>query len=583
MMEEHTVPHNPFTHTECAKCGKVILESEGTQAGQDGELYCRDCLIANYVQCPTCFEWVSPRDLRENGTHCIGCEGDHYCTHCGHFVTEDSISEDGKGCALCAEKPTCHHCGGDIAEDGFTLQYNRRAFYFCCEECAELEGFHQCEECGEWLPENKLEDVDGLGLLCPDCLEDKCVRCENCGEWVDKDDARETQDGFYCEDCFDENFAECCRCGEVVRIEDGEEIGNDFYCEDCRDECFTQCADCGEWVDNDHIIRREDGEYICEGCYCESYFTCEECGEVFHIDYARYDEETEENLCPWCQESRQPSGLHPYGYKPHAIFHREQHEEGKPCLYMGIELELSHADNGDRDSNLEECHTILNPGKDEENVYTKQDSSLDHGFEIVSHPRTLASWHTFQPTMEKYLDEAREYTTGDRDGLHIHLSKKGMTDSHKVRFGAFVAEYQNEIVTIARRRSDWSTYIDRATNGREAAAMASNHGSRYEAVNWYNPSTVELRIFKATIDPVEFYACLEFSHALYQFTKRMVGIVEIMKGGAWEKFLRYIKGNPRYSNLYAYLVTAYSEGTYSSPDNLTTLTTHKKIDTKKAA
>ena len=93
------------------------------------------------------------------------------------------------------------------------------------------------------------------------------------------------------------------------------------------------------------------------------------------------------------------------------------------------------------------------------------------------------------------LDEAREYTTGDRDGLHIHLSKKGMTDSHKVRFGAFVAEYQNEIVTIARRRSDWSTYIDRATNGREAAAMASNHGSRYEAVNWYNPSTVELRIF----------------------------------------------------------------------------------------
>lgn len=185
--------------------------------------------------------------------------------------------------------------------------------------------------------------------------------------------------------------------------------------------------------------------------------------------------------------------------------------------------------------------------------------------------------------MERYLDRAASYTTGDRDGLHIHLSKKGMTDSHKVRFGAFVAEYQNEIVTIARRRSDWSTYIDRATNGREAAAMSSNHGSRYEAVNWYNPSTVELRIFKATIDPVEFYACLEFSHALYQFTKRMVGIVEIMKGGAWEKFLRYIKGNPRYSNLYAYLVTAYSEGKYSSPDNLTTLTAHKKMEEKKAA
>lgn len=259
----------------------------------------------------------------------------------------------------------CSHCG-EVIENEENGIYINRSFYtrcFCCEECAELEGFHQCEECGEWLPENKLEDVDGLGLLCPDCLEDKCVRCEECGEWVDKDEARKTSDGYYCEDCFDDNFAECCRCGEVVRIEDGEEVRNDFYCADCLDECFTQCADCGEWVDNDHIIRREDGEYICEGCYCEFYFTCEECGEVFHIDYARSDEETDENLCPDCYEKRQPAGLHSYGFKPNTIFHREQHEDGKPCLYMGIELELSHADNGDRDSNLEDCHAILNPGK----------------------------------------------------------------------------------------------------------------------------------------------------------------------------------------------------------------------------
>lgn len=217
----------------------------------------------------------------------------------------------------------CSHCG-EVIENEENGIYINRSFYtrcFCCEECAELEGFHQCEECGEWLPENKLEDVDGLGLLCPDCLEDKCVRCEECGEWVDKDEARKTSDGYYCEDCFDDNFAECCRCGEVVRIEDGEEVRNDFYCEDCLNECFMQCADCGEWVDNDHIIRREDGEYICEGCYCESYFTCEECGEVFHIDYARYDEETEENLCPYCYENRQPSGLHSYGFKSFAIFH----------------------------------------------------------------------------------------------------------------------------------------------------------------------------------------------------------------------------------------------------------------------
>ena len=480
----------------------------------------------------------------------------------------------------------CSSCGEAIENEENSIYINR-SFYtrcFCCEECAKVEGFRQCAECGEWLPKHKLENIPGLGNLCPDCLEDKAVRCSNCGEWIDKDDARETpDDGYYCEDCFEDNYVECSHCGEVTNISDATEIAGYWYCEECRDDNFTQCEDCGEWTNNDYIIRREDGDYICEGCYSESYFTCDECGEVYHTDAMRFEDDTEEYLCPCCYESRQPSGLRSYGYKPHTIFHRMAHEEGKPCLYMGVELELSHDDNDDRNNNLADCHAILNPHFEEEAIYTKQDSSLEHGFEIVSHPRTLASWHDFQPIMERYLDRAANYTTGDRDGIHIHLSKKGMTDSHKVRFGAFVAEYQNEIVTIARRRSSWSTYIDRAANGKEAAAMAGNHGSRYEAVNWYNPSTVELRIFKATIDPVKFYACLEFAHALYQFTKRMVGIVEIMKGGAWEKFLHYVKGNPRYSNLYAYLVTAYSEGEYSSPDNLTTLTAHKKDNVKKAA
>ncbi len=196
------------------------------------------------------------------------------------------------------------------------------------------------------------------------------------------------------------------------------------------------------------------------------------------MDASQYDESTEETLCPICYEERQSSNLRSYGYKPLANFHRRAHEEGKPCLYMGIELELSHENNEDRNNNIKECHAILNPGEEEENIYAKEDSSLEHGFEIVSHPRTLDSWHAFQIKMLSYLDRAGKYTTGNRDGLHIYLSKKGMTDAHKVRFGAFVSEYQNEIVTIARRRSAWSTHIDRATNGREAAAMSSNHGSR---------------------------------------------------------------------------------------------------------
>ena len=41
----------------------------------------------------------------------------------------------------------CSHCG-EVIENEENGIYINRSFYtrcFCCEECAELEGFHQCE------------------------------------------------------------------------------------------------------------------------------------------------------------------------------------------------------------------------------------------------------------------------------------------------------------------------------------------------------------------------------------------------------------------------------------------------------
>ncbi len=108
----------------------------------------------------------------------------------------------------------CSRCGEIIEnEDALYIHEASVTHCYCSEACAEAEGFHQCEECGEWVPNCELGYVSGLGDLCLDRLENNCVCCEKCGEWIDKDDARETPDGdFSCEDCFDDTFAECCHC-----------------------------------------------------------------------------------------------------------------------------------------------------------------------------------------------------------------------------------------------------------------------------------------------------------------------------------------------------------------------------------
>lgn len=527
------------------------------------------------------------------------------CVHCGapaaYFTTRRGVHF----CAVCAGDPTycaadfgapdfipttivprlphvCHRCHVPLAD----LDYETASGAFICEDCAKAF-FLPCDECGFYFPRGIMTDaLDSRGngvYICPDCRDSEYAACDCCGCYVPEDTLRETADGdMVCETCQEEDYFYCEDCEELIPRADAcvvhNERGEDIYvCEDCRDRHFTRCDDCREYFPDDAVFRTVSGDHVCEDCR-ENYCFCERCRELVPDSDIEYIEEEGGYFCSTCAAELDPCGerLHEYGYKPSPRFHHTDADVPGRSLFFGIELELSHASREDCGADFSACHDILNPSEDAENIYTKKDSTLERGFEIVSHPRTLSSWHEFAPTLQEYFDQAAEYTRGDRDGLHVHISRKGMTEAHALRFGAFINACQDELMPIARRRSEWGAYADKPKTGAACKCLRYT-GNRYRAVNWCNAATVELRIFRATIDLTEFMAAVEFSHAAYQFTKRYCNIMQLLRGEAWPAFLAYLRDNAeKYGALISLLRDSYGNPAAPRPEFFAALGKEKR-------
>lgn len=436
-----------------------------------------------------------------------------------------------------------------------------------------------CTNCGKEFEADEAKETTNDGLICQECFEDDFETCEDCGEVHRRSDMIELHSGHYiCQSCYEDDYFTCDECGDIRNTSDGEWLEREerFICLACLRHNYTRCDECGDWIPDAERIETAHADFICQSCYEDGYFTCDECGEVFpESDYGS------DGCCERCAEENIGSNdsVHSYSYKPSPIFHRaDTEQQDSRLLYMGIELELSHDSGIERNTNISECLEILNGSNDEErNVYLKEDGSLELGFEIVSHPRTLASWHTFRPTIENYFKAARQYTDGSRDGLHVHISRRGMKPAHMARLGAFIAACQDEIVIVARRNSaEWAKYHAKPNSGKSVKDTLGIQ-DRYTALNWRNDATAEFRIFKATLDATEFYAAIEFAHAAYRFTKCAIGLLEIIRGNPWEQFLAFLNSHrDRYGSLVQFLETEYSKGAEQYKAFISALTLHKR-------
>lgn len=215
--------------------------------------------------------------------------------------------------------------------------------------------------------------------------------------------------------------------------------------------------------------------------------------------------------------------LHSYGYKPAPVFgwHREAAERAARALTFGVEVEVEPVD-GVRLTCSTETATDRVDEMGDGRVYCKSDSSLrEGGFEIVSHPGTLAH-HMYGMHWKGILRRAQKAGRRSHDarncGLHVHIGRAEM--------GASDAERDRVIrmmqVIVMRYRSEWAQFARRSANtryapipneadarsdsvdvlrefGRRLDTYTAYHMERYTAVNVNNTATVEIRIFKGTL------------------------------------------------------------------------------------
>lgn len=245
--------------------------------------------------------------------------------------------------------------------------------------------------------------------------------------------------------------------------------------------------------------------------------------------------------------------LFPYHHKPEPII-RSRRSDPPRAFTFGVEDEV---DKGDR-ARVGATTDAINDLTDR--VYCKHDSSIPDGFEIVSHPGTLAH-HMYEMPWRGILAKAKKagYTSHDAGtcGLHIHVGRDqlGATDEERDRnirkIIVLVVRYQNELFKYSRRRREdmgWcrfnqlpdytpDTPITDAWAARRIPTYLRDHDDRYVAVNVTNRGTIEFRIFRGTLIRDTLIAALQLVSNICEYA--MTHTWDEIQASAWLDVCRY--------------------------------------------
>jgi len=449
-----------------------------------------------------------------------------------------------------------------------------------------------CSVCGKEIPEGEDFVIDGQAY-CHDCFDDTFIECDCCGAFEPRSKMTVVANGkFVCEDCLDREYAKCDDCGEWFHVDYLYTVNP--YCRDeihvcdhCRDygDYFT-CDHCGDTFSYDHEWAHDDNIIICDDC-SDSYYICSECGTIVHVDYTYWTDDDDcdgEPLCRDCYRSNRGSQvIHDYGYKPYPIFGTTGADNGTddfrgPELTFGVELEC---DKGENPRAAAEAVCNLT-----DRVYCKHDGSLDDGYEIVTHPGTLA-WHMTCFPWKEICETSLAYGFKSHDagtcGLHIHIGSRQLGKDHTERVLTtaklilLTDVLRPELTRFSRRNGEsrWAHYnrgIEVLARGRrirseqEAADRVYEYCSddRYLMVNVTNSNTVELRFNRGTLKVNTVLACLQLASNLTLFAKSHT--MDECLEAKWDDVVNY----QVFDSLYEYVRTRFAAWSANESERPTT-------------
>lgn len=333
---------------------------------------------------------------------------------------------------------------------------------------------------------------------------------------------------------------ECDDCGRLESEESG--YSQIDRCEDCGTLCDC-CEDAVPISETYHVIG--EGEW-CERCLQDSAVTCIACNDYHHCEYVSMCASCDEDYCHDCMaehggECESGGLIHEYGYKPRPQF------MGRGPRYFGVELEIDGAG-----ASAENAEAVLAHSKDEALFYLKHDSSLEAGFEIVTHPMSF-DYHMNSFPWEAIADTAigLGYTSHDAKtcGLHVHVSRKAIGKSAEDKLLLLMWLHWEQIFKFSRRENDgWCRQQYTYDKACVAGLMDAKQKGHSVALNTEHAETLEFRIFRGSLNTHTIRAAISFVNTLVNIAKYH-GIIWVYKS-KWSDILKECKAD---KNLWMYL------------------------------
>lgn len=269
-------------------------------------------------------------------------------------------------------------------------------------------------------------------------------------------------------------------------------------------------------------------------------YQCQRCGTHYSLSAEERENIYPEDrcLCPTCRRRRYVASYN--CFKPHLDFYgRNGKEDFKyEGLYLGTEVEM--AGGGESNPNAAKIMDRWEELGLDNFVYITHDGSLKttgeyvDGFEMVTKPATL-EFH--KKIAEEYknifkLSTSMGYRAHDTSccGLHVHINRGffGCREETAILNMLYLFDkYWNEIQIFSRRDSlSLSRYARRVSLDWDDDAYfehfnqnEDDHDGHYYSINICNPNTIEIRVFKGTLNFNTYLLTLEFVANLAKICK----------------------------------------------------------------
>lgn len=432
-----------------------------------------------------------------------------YCEICNQIVLETTAYHDEEVCPSCL-------ASGDIKVCTFCKKLVKGSLneHGACKDCATK--IKKCPTCNQYhITFVDTVQLDGTHLaICQACMiKFKYEKCPACYRYMPAKMINAS--AGYCHECLAKSFT-CYHCGRVVMCDKAHYIAPDVVvCADCV--TTKQCDSCGAYPQGpkpmyNFKLKISDGEY-------NSYLY----------------------LCHNCHKTKNYGIIKRYGYKPAGKFKKHASAEF-PALFIGIENEVNFKGTM---FPAERVRHIFD--ENEDHWYIKRDSSVSHGFEVVTHPMNFEYIKDGSFPVNNLFPDGYGIIKSNECGMHIHMSKVAFTNAHLFKFMQFFLNESEFCEKVAERKSN--SYCQKLGKEEIVDKSIRKAGGNRNQVNLNPKHTVEIRAFAGVTTPQQYLKNVEFVYALFCFTK-LYSIANLRK----DKFMEFINKDPvRYSNLIAFL------------------------------